>query len=269
MFKFKKMHGLGNDFVIIDDRHAHSDLTTDQIRALAHRKRGVGCDQIVVMEPSESADLFMRIYNADGGEAGMCGNAARCVAHWFMTENDKEQCTLETLSGLLECRMAEGGMVAVDMGKPRLSWNNIPLAQEMDTQKLDFALEGYGEPVAVNVGNPHCVFFVDDVAHVPLDVVGQQVELNPLFPERTNVEFVQVIDDRKLRARVWERGTGETEACGSGACAVLVAAVRRNLSRRRAEIVLDGGSLIIEWDRENDHILMTGPVAYVFDGQMS
>ncbi|MCB9988891.1 MAG: diaminopimelate epimerase [Rhodospirillales bacterium] len=266
MLRFKKMHGLGNDFIIIDQRQNQITLPTEAIRRLANRKRGIGCDQLVVMEASEKADVFMRIYNADGGEVGACGNATRCVAHIVMKEQNTEQCTIETVSGILECKMEGDHAVTVNMGAPRLSWQNIPLSQEMDTMALSVQMAGLEPPLAVNIGNPHCIFIVDNVETAPLEQIGPVMEKHPLFPERTNVELIQVLEPRKLRVRVWERGCGVTESCGTGACASLVAAVRKGLCRRNAEIILDGGSLSIEWRREDDHILMTGPIAYVFEG---
>ncbi len=266
MLNFKKMHGLGNDFVIVK---AEKDaFAPEQVRQIADRRRGVGCDQFIVMEPpqNDKADIFMRIYNPDGSEAGACGNGARCVAHLWMTENDTDQCTIQTVSGLLKCSIVENDMVLVDMGVPRLDWQDIPLAEEKDTLHLGVMSGELTDPVAVNVGNPHTIFFVENAEHVDVSGLGAQVECHVLFPERTNVEFAQVLAPDKIRVRVWERGTGITQACGSGACATMVAAVRRGLTDRKAEIILDGGSLFLEWREDDDHILMTGPVASVFEG---
>lgn len=269
---FIKMHGLGNDFVVIDATGGGVTLDNARRRALADRRRGIGCDQILVMEkPADAgADVFMRIYNPDGSEAGACGNGTRCVAHLWMRRNKKESCVVQTIAGLLKCRMA-GDLVTVDMGAPRLGWKDIPLAEERDTLHLGVGLmDGpLNDPVAVNVGNPHAVFFVDDVVAVDVEGLGPQVEHHVLFPQRTNVEFAEVQSPSKIRVRVWERGTGITQACGSGACATMVAAVRRGLTDRKAEIVLDGGSLFLEWRAEDDRILMTGPVAYVFEGVLT
>lgn len=268
MVSFKKMHGLGNDFVVIDAMKTPVSFTDSQRRQIADRRYGVGCDQLILMEPpkDKGADLFMRIYNPDGSEAGACGNGTRCVAHLWMSLNNKKICTIQTVAGLLKCAMMANGMVQVDMGRPRLDWKDIPLAEERDTLHLGIAGGAMGDPVAVNIGNPHAVFFVDDVKKVDLSGLGPQVEHHVLFPQRTNVEFAQVLAPDKIRVRVWERGTGVTQACGSGACATMVAAARRGLTGRKAEIVLDGGSLFLEWKEDDDHILMTGPASYVFEG---
>ena len=270
MVIFKKMHGLGNDFVVIDATKEAIDLPAARRQEIADRQRGVGCDQLLVMGPPEdkAADLFMRIYNPDGSEAGACGNGTRCVAHLWMGQNGKKECTVQTTAGLLKCAMAANDMVKVDMGVPKLDWQDIPLAQECDTLHLGIAGGALNDPVAVNVGNPHVIFFVDDVKAVDVPGLGPQVENHVLFPQRTNVEFAQVLASDKIRVRVWERGTGVTQACGSGACATMVAAVRRGLTARAAEVILDGGSLHMEWRADDDHILMTGPVAYVFEGSL-
>lgn len=269
---FKKMHGLGNDFVVIDSTKKPVSLNDQQRREIADRRYGVGCDQLLVLEPAKdkSADVFLRIYNPDGSEAQACGNGTRCTAHMWMKEHGKKECVIQTVAGLLKCRMAANDLVAVDMGKPRLDWKDIPLAEERDTLHLRL-VEGTSlpDPVAVNVGNPHAVFFVQDVKKVDVRGLGPQVENHVLFPQRTNVEFAQVLSPEKIRVKVWERGTGVTEACGSGACATMVAAVRRGLTGRKAEIILDGGSLFLEWRAEDDHILMTGPAAYVFEGTLN
>lgn len=267
--KFIKMHGLGNDFVVIDVTGGGEIPTPEQARALADRKRGVGCDQVLVMEKPRDpkADIFMRIYNPDGSEAGACGNGTRCVASHYMNLHNKQSCTVETVSGLLPARLTEG-LIEVDMGEPRTKWDQIPLSKECDTLNLGIlhGRQTMTEPVAVNVGNPHTIFFVDDISKVELEKWGPEVENHVLFPERTNVEFAQVLSPEKIRVRVWERGTGVTEACGSGACATIVAAARRGLTGRKAEIILDGGSLFMEWRAEDSHILMKGPATYVFDG---
>ncbi|PJB70483.1 MAG: diaminopimelate epimerase [Alphaproteobacteria bacterium CG_4_9_14_3_um_filter_47_13] len=265
---FRKMHGLGNDVVVV--RAAQGTFSLQDIRHIADRRHGVGCDQLLVMEAPQAgnADLFMRIYNADGSEAQACGNGTRCVAHLWMTENNRDHCTIETVSGLLACRMVDGGGVEVDMGVPRFGWQDIPLAEERDTLHLGVMSGSLTDPVAVNVGNPHTVFFVDDIEQVDVEGLGRQVEQHVLFPERTNVGFAQVLAPEKIRLRVWERGTGVTQACGSGACAAMVAAVRRGLSSHKAEVLLDGGSLFLQWRREDEHILMTGSVSYVFQGEL-
>lgn len=265
--KFLKMHGLGNDFVILDHRNDVPALAKNQIQLLADRHFGVGCDQVIVMEPSEKADLFMRIYNPDASEAEACGNATRCVAHLYMNETGADSCTVETVAALLPCTMKDDGLVQVDMGQPQLDWHDIGLAEEVDTLHLPIATDEVSDPVAVGVGNPHCVFFIENVVGVDLRAIGPALETHRLYPARTNVEFVEV-QDGKLRTRVWERGAGITLACGSGACAAAVAAMRRELCPREVEVVMDGGTLTLEWREEDDHILMTGPVAYVFEGEL-
>jgi len=264
---FIKMHGLGNDFVVLDGRQNGIALSAEQARALADRHTGVGCDQVIVIEPArdKSADAFMRIHNADGGEVMACGNASRCIASLLMAETGKQEIVLETGAGLLNAKAANGGNVTVDMGPAKLEWNEIPLAEETDTLHLSFSRGDLKDPVAVNVGNPHTVFFVDDAEAIDLETVGPEIEHHPFFPERTNVEAAQVISPDKIRLRVWERGAGITQACGTGACATLVAAHRRGLTGRKASIMLDGGTLEIEW-LENNHVMMTGPVATSFTG---
>ncbi len=266
---FRKMHGLGNDFVILDIRDGgRPDIKT--IQALANRRRGAGCDQVLTLEKpvSAEADLFMRIYNPDGSEAGACGNGTRCVARLYMDTEKKTSCVIETKTCLLACRDVNG-MVEADMGAPRLDWKDIPLAEERDTLHLGIAGGLLPDPVAVSMGNPHAVFFVDKVDSFDIATLGPQVERHVLFPERTNVEFAQVIRPDKIRMRVWERGAGITEACGSGACATIVAAVRRGLTARKAEIVLDGGLLHLEWRAGDGHVLMTGPAEYVYEARMA
>lgn len=267
---FIKMHGLGNDFAVIDLTKDGGTVTAEQAQQIADRRRGVGCDQVLVMEKPENpkADVFMRIYNPDGSEAGACGNGTRCVASLYMQQNNLQQCVVETVSGLLPSKIIEGNLIQVDMGEPRTRWQDIPLSQECDTLNLGIlhGRQTMTEPVAVNVGNPHTIFFVDDVAKVDVEKLGPEVENHVLFPERTNVEFAQVLSPEKIRVRVWERGTGVTQACGSGACATIVAAARRGLTGRKAEIILDGGSLFMEWRSEDNRILMTGPATHVYQG---
>ncbi len=261
---FKKMHGLGNDFVILDFRKEQKSLSAEMIAKICDRRFGVGCDQLVVLEKSEAADIKVIFYNADGSESGACGNATRCVADIVMKERSVRACTIETGGGVLSTKIAENGMIEVDMGAPGLDWRQIPLNEERDT--LDIGL--YGQPVAVSMGNPHCVVFVDNIEDICVETMGPEFENHPLFPQRTNVEFVQVLSTGKLRQKTWERGSGLTMACGSGACAVAVAGVRRGLTERKVEVALDGGSLFIEWREADGHVLMTGPVAYVFEGRL-
>ncbi|MGB4058296.1 MAG: diaminopimelate epimerase [Alphaproteobacteria bacterium] len=284
--RFIKMHGLGNDFVILDLRDAAEAPARAKLAAMTDRKRGIGCDQLIILEPRKNpdSDLYMRILNApDADEAEACGNATRCVAMLVMDEGGKDKVTIETVAGLLSCWRELDGRITVDMGVPKFGWRDIPLSEECDTLYLPSPLiplpEGRGKDalrqgegdkaVGVNVGNPHAVFFVEDVENFPVRELGPGVENNKLFPQKTNVEFVQVKSSKELRMRVWERNSGETEACGSGACAVLVAAVRRGLSERKADVVLDGGVLTIEWRESDDHILMTGAAAYVFEGNLN
>ncbi len=264
---FIKMHGLGNDFVVLDARGRTTPLDTAAVRLLGDRRRGIGFDQLITIEKSDRADAFMRIHNADGGEVESCGNAARCIASLLMQETGRDAVTIDTLGGWLQARHGARGMVTVDMGEPRFGWRDIPLARELDTVTMDYAFAGYAQPGAVNVGNPHVVFFVADAEAVPLAEIGPQIEHDPLFPQRINAEFAQVIDRTRIRMRVWERGAGITRACGTGACATLVAAARRGLADRRAEIVLDGGTLTIEWAADN-HIYMTGPATEAFRGEI-
>jgi len=274
---FLKMHGLGNDFVVLDARAAAPDLPPERLRRIADRRRGVGCDQVIVIAPPDrnaggAEDALMRIFNADGSEAQACGNAARCVAFLLMRESGRDGCLLRTRRGLLSAWREPGGgdgAITVDMGAALLDWRDIPLSRAVDTLELPLepdAAEGLPAPAAVGMGNPHCVFIVPDAEAAPLERLGPRMEHHPLFPERTNVEFISPLPGGGLRLRVWERGAGVTPACGSGACAALVAAVRRGVSPRRAEVVLDGGALLIHWREADGHVLMTGPVAEAFRG---
>ncbi len=264
--RFKKMHGLGNDFVILDQREVKGMLTNAQITAICDRNFGVGCDQLVVLGPSKDGDVFAWFYNADGSESGACGNASRCVADLAMAEMGLDLCTIETSAGLLPCRRV-GDLIEVDMGPAYLEWKDIPLAHEEDTLELPIGnQEGLSNPAAVGMGNPHCVFFVDDLDDLVIEELGAIYEHHTLFPARTNVEFAQIISKTKIRQKTWERGAGVTLACGSGACAVAVAAARRELTGRKVEIELDGGTLHIEWRESDDHVLMTGSIEHVFDG---
>ncbi len=266
---FLKMHGLGNDFVVIDARRRPVAIDEARARRIADRREGIGCDQLILIEPATSrlADAFMRIRNADGGEAEACGNATRCVAALLMKESGRGRAVIETVAGLLEAEAAGDGRVSVDMGPARLDWREIPLSQPMDTLHLDLTLGPLSDPVSVNVGNPHAVFFVPDAEAVDLAALGPVLERHPLFPERANIEVASLLSPERIRMRVWERGAGITRACGTGACATLAAAARRKLSGRRAEVLLDGGSLEIEW-RPDDHLRMTGPVAVSFAGEI-
>lgn len=264
---FIKMHGLGNDFVVLDARARPLRLDNAQVRAIADRKSGVGCDQLIVLEPARDADAFMRIYNADGGEVEACGNATRCVGALLFAENGRKHADILTGAGRLLADAAPEGRVAVDMGLPRLDWRQIPLAREMDTLHIDLNLGPLSDPVAMNIGNPHATFFVPDAEAVDIADLGPQLEVHPLFPERVNVGVASLTAPDTLRFRVWERGVGITRACGTGACAAAVAAARRGLTGRTVDVDLDGGRLRLEW-RDDDHVVMTGPVATSFTGTL-
>jgi len=270
MTAFLKMHGLGNDFVVFDGRKSGLLLEPSLARAVADRRSGIGCDQVIVIEPSRNdSKAVMRILNADGGEVESCGNAARCVARLLMEEGDTDSVRIETLGGALVCTDAGRGAVTVDMGPPRFDWPDIPLAERVDTN--GFAIEANGASFvasAVSVGNPHCVLFVEDAETAPVADIGSRLEHHRLFPARTNVEFVSVISRSYLRMRVWERGVGITRACGTGACAAAVAAMRRGLCARKVDVALDGGTLRIEWRDGDDHVLMTGPSALSYSGDI-
>lgn len=266
---FIKMHGLGNDFVILDGRDGSLNLSQGVVRAICDRRTGVGCDQLIVMEPvlDPSADVFMRIYNPDGSQSGACGNATRCVASLIMKEAGESHVIVETIAGLLDCENLGGGLYRVDMGPVRQDWRDLPLSKAQDTDNIDVEAGPLKNAVGVNVGNPHAVFIVNDAEAVDLETFGPVIETHPLFPERTNVEAVQVLSRSRIRMRVWERGAGITRACGSGACAALVATARRGFTERKAEVILDGGTLSIEWLPDNT-VSMTGPVATSFSGHI-
>ena len=271
MTPFVKMHGLGNDFAVFDARRHALALDAKLARSLADRRSGIGCDQVIVLEPAKNgADIFMRIFNADGGEVENCGNAARCAAIFMKQATGIADIRLETLGGLLSCVQRDDATVTVDMGEPGLGWRDIPLAQAMDTNR--FSLEFVGdlglEAAAVSVGNPHCVLFFDSAEDAPVAELGPRFEHHPLFPSRTNVEFVSVEDRTHLRMRVWERGVGITRACGTGACASAVAAYRRGLVERKIDVLLDGGTLEIEWRESDGHVLMTGPATLSYRGEI-
>jgi diaminopimelate epimerase len=266
---FRKMQGLGNDFVVFDARDRAIPMSGTRARAIADRHFGVGCDTLVLITPGTAlVDAALRFFNADGGEVESCGNATRCVAKVLMDERGLSRVKLESRGGMLICSDAGKGLVTVDVGVPKLEWNEIPLAEAVDTIKFPLPLEGAFIPAAaVLMGNPHCILFVDDVAQAPVTQLGPRIERHPLFPNRVNVEFAQVIDRSHIRMRVWERGIGVTLACGTGACATLVAAARRGLADRKAEVQLDGGLLMIEW-LPDDHVMMTGPATLSFVGEI-
>ena len=270
---FLKMNGLGNDFVVVEARSAPFRPDAAAARAIADRADGIGCDQLIAIEPSKRADAFMRIWNADGGEVSACGNATRCVGWLLMQASGKDRASIETVVGILKTSRAEDGQITVDMGEPGLDWTQIPLAEEMDTRNIELQVGPIDDPVlhtpgCVSMGNPHVVFFVPDAASAPVREVGPMIENHMLFPERTNVGFAEIRSRERIRLRVWERGAGETKACGTGACAALVAAARRNLTDRKAVVELDGGELTIEWRETDGHVLMTGPCAVEFTGTL-
>ena len=257
---FVKMHGLGNDFVVLDARaQALPPVTPALARGLADRRTGIGCDQVILLEPSLGADFRMRIFNADGGEVEACGNATRAIALLH-----GEAARIETAGGILAVQPGDDG-AAVDIGSPSFEWEAIPLAYAMDTRALPVAWEELEQPAAVNVGNPHAIFFVDDCDAVALDRLGPMIEHDPLFPERINVNVATVENAGTIRLRVWERGAGLTRACGTGACATAVAAMRRGLVERDVSVALPGGTLKIAWGA-NGHITMTGAASESFRG---
>ena len=264
---FRKMHGLGNDFVVIDRRRDDIAISAPAARALADRHTGIGCDQLILIEPPHqpAAQVFMRILNADGSEAEACGNAARCISSLIAHESGFRQVRIETIAGLLEAKVRPDGTVGVDMGAAHTRWHEIPLAREMDTLDVDLAAGKLANPVCTNIGNPHATFFVADADAIDLAEFGPRLEHDPLFPQRANIGVATVLDQGQLRLRVWERGAGITRACGSGACAALVAAHRRGFTGRRATVRLDGGDLDIEW-RADGHVVMTGPATLAFEG---
>src|SRR5471030_2280747 len=271
---FLKMHGLGNDFVVLDARAVDLELTPERRRTIADRRLGVGCDQLIVLErPTDrEADVFMRIYNPDGGEAGACGNATRCVASVVMDERNSDHVTVQTIAGLLESQktgMGANGLpvIAVDMGPARLDWREIPVARACDTNHMPVGLGLLQDPVGTNMGNPHATFFVDDLDAIAIAELGPKLEHHAFFPERANIGVAQMIGKDRLRLKVWERGAGLTLACGSGACAAGVAAIRRGLSGRTVEVVVEHGTLTIEWMRDGN-VMMTDGISLTYKGEL-
>lgn len=258
---FVKMHGAGNDFVILDSRGREAVATAALAAALGDRHRGVGFDQLAEIRDGTDADIALDFWNADGSRAGACGNATRCVAHLLMAETGHDRVLIRTARGLLAAER-RGARIWVNMGAPETAWEAVPLARAVDPLHLPLP----GDPVAVGMGNPHCVFLVADAAAADVAGRGPAVETDALFPERSNVEFASLGAPDRLRMRVWERGTGITLACGSGACAVAVAAHRRGLTGRQVTIDADGGQLLVDW--RDDGVWLSGPVAHVFDGQL-
>ncbi len=254
--RFRKMHGLGNDFVIFDAREENIFLTPEDMRLIADRRLGVGCDLIAVLDKSAKADVAAYYFNSDGSQSGACGNASRCIADIIMSESGKDECSIEVTYGVLNCKKRGDLLVEVDMGSP----NNI--------SEPDLSKGNVSSPVAVDMGNPHLVFFVDNLADIDVQGLGAYFENHEMFPERTNVEFVQVIDKTRLRQKTWERGVGVTLACGSGACAVMAAARRKGFVDGKVDIELDGGVLNLELRESDNHLLMCGAVTYVFEGEL-
>lgn len=264
MGKFRKMHGLGNDFVVIDTREAPLAMTADRARAIADRRTGIGCDQLIVIGPSDRGDVSMRIFNPDGSEVEACGNATRCIPVYLGRD-----AVVETQAGLLDARLSGGAAqegASVDMGQPRFEWDAIPLAYAMDTLTLPVSWDDLPAPTCVNIGNPHVIFFVDDLDAVDMARLGPQIETDPLFPQRVNVSFAQVLAPHHIRLVVWERGAGFTRACGTGACATAVGAIRRGLAQGPVTVSLPGGDLAIDW-APGGSIRMTGPATSVFTGE--
>ncbi|WP_260921653.1 diaminopimelate epimerase [Novosphingobium sp. 9] len=259
---FTKMHGLGNDFVVLDAREGRAPLPPIDAAfaaAIAHRHTGIGCDQLIVLQPSETCNFTMRIFNADGSEVEACGNATRAVGLLHGTP-----ARIETRGGVVSTRPDAAG-ISVEMGKPRFDWEAIPLGYPMDTHAMPVAWEELVNPIAVNVGNPHVIFFVADPYAIDMARLGPLVETDPLFPERINVNVAAITARDAITLRVWERGAGLTLACGTGACATAIGAMRRGLVDRRVTVTLPGGPLVIEW-REDDEIVMTGPAVEAYRG---
>jgi diaminopimelate epimerase len=264
---FRKMHGIGNDFVVLDQRRDPAPIDAAAARILADRHTGIGCDQLLLLEPPRDprAQVFMRILNPDGNEAEACGNGTRCVATLIAAETGRRDVAIETVAGLLPATIDEAGVATVDMGEPRFGWQDIPLVHEMDTLHVDLRCGPLADPVCTNIGNPHATFFVEDAEAVDLAELGPRLEHDKLFPERANIGVATVRDRGTIRFRVWERGAGITLACGSGACAAMVAARRRGLVGDRAAVLLDGGPLTVEWPGDA-FVLMSGPAALSFEG---
>lgn len=260
---FHKMHGLGNDFVVIDARGGAVSVTARLARALADRRLGVGFDQLALIEADDEADLRLTFFNADGSVSSACGNATRCIARMEMAATGRPELSIKTARGVLQTRDVGEGLTAVNMGEPLMGWATIPLKGATDTLHLPIE----GDPVATGMGNPHCTFFVDDVTAVDLETLGPKFEHHPLFPQRTNVQFAQVMAPNHVRVRVWERGAGVTLASGSSSCAVAVSAARRGLTGRQVKVTLDGGDLAIDW--REDGVWMTGPSEHVFTGVLT
>lgn len=264
---FTKMHGLGNDFVIIDTREQPLSLSPEHIKKICDRHKGVGCDQLVLLSHSERADCRVHFYNADGSESSACGNASRCIAALMMYETGRSIATIATNAGMLSCDLTDDGWITVNLGKAKTGWQAIPLAKEEDTLHVNIIAGTLKDAVCVNVGNPHAVFFVDDIDIVPLEKLGPLLENHAIFPEKANIEVVQVISRDHIRVRVWERGVGETQACGTGASAAAIAAIRREKCDRTVLVNLPGGDLEVTLHTNMD-VTLSGPVDISFAGVM-
>ncbi|MGL4526880.1 MAG: diaminopimelate epimerase [Aestuariivirga sp.] len=271
---FRKMNGLGNDFVVFDARSAPVAMTEARARAIADRRSGIGCDQLIVIEPSKRADVTMRIWNNEGGEVESCGNASRCIADLIFKEKKTTRATIDTKGGFLVAEKAGDALVTIDNGAPRFDWKDIPLSEKFhDTRHIELQVGPVEAPLihspsVVNVGNPHCIFWVKDLDVVDLSKVGPMLEHHPLFPERANITLARVDAKDHVTIRVWERGAGLTRACGTAACAVMAAGARIRIIGRKATISLPGGDLFMECRESDGHILMTGPVSYDFEGDL-
>ena len=260
---FLKMHGLGNDFVIIDSRDKNINLSVYAIRKLGDRNFGVGFDQLAIIQNSEGSDAHLTFFNSDGSSSATCGNATRCIANFLMKESKKDEIDLATDHVKLKAKRETDGSVSVNMGLPEIHWQKIPLSEEVDTLFLPI----HGKPTATSMGNPHCSFFVDSLDQIKVETEGAQIENHFLFPQKTNVQFVSVISEDRLRVRVWERGVGITQASGSSACAAVAASVRRQITGNKVHVDLDGGTLVVNY--KDDGIWMNGPTMHVFDGQLT
>jgi diaminopimelate epimerase len=272
---FRKMNGLGNDFVVVDIRARPIAFSDSVVRAIADRETGIGCDQFILIErPRAGGDCFMGIRNADGDEVEACGNAARCIAALMLDETGKSEVTVETIGAITQGWRSKTGEITVDMGAPKLEWQQIPLSEEIrDTRGIELQIGPIDDPIlhtpaVVNMGNPHAIFFVDDVNKVDLTQVGPLLENHPMFPERANISLAHVTDRGHIELKVWERGVGLTKACGTAACAAAVAGARKRLTDRTSIVSLPGGDLHLEWREGDDHVLMTGPATFDYDGAL-
>ncbi len=267
------MNGLGNSICVLDAREESMPLTPEIVAALADPKKGIGFDQMMVLERAKNplADIYTQIWNADGTKVGACGNGTRCVAWYLMRETEQDHIVIETDAGLLGASRAGENTISVDMGEPHLEWDQIPMSERMDTMRIELQVGPIEDPImhgpgCVSMGNPHVVFFVQDAEVAPVAQVGPMIEHHPLFPEGVNVGFAEIVSREHIRLRVWERGAGLTKACGTGACAALVAAVRRRLTERVARVQVDGGDMTIEWRASDNHVIMTGPIEIEAEG---